>query len=158
MHILHVDYSPRKNGKGRCIPAGVAAQLRALGPEKVVTKRNISTLFSLDHVVIEYRTVASSPDRKKDFIADRTVLVGVAAGGIILGKEAQQSDFFIPLSQGCPGLYRPSKHRSYSGQATLSDNSGAQRVALEQSPSGVAADLRSKTILRERAAGANYDA
>ncbi|WP_025885512.1 hypothetical protein [Asaia prunellae] len=158
MHILHVDCSPRKTSKGRCIPAGVAAQLRALGPEKFVTKRTISTLFPFDHVVIENRTVALGPDGKKDFIADRTLLVDVAADGITLGKEAQQSDFFIPLSQGCPGMYRPSKHTIYSGQATLSDDSGAQTVALEQAPSGVATDLRGKTILKERAAGANYDA
>ncbi|CDG40941.1 acyl carrier protein phosphodiesterase [Asaia bogorensis] len=166
MQILHIDCSPRPDGQSRIISAAIVTRLRALEPDAVIVRRDISALpmpdapyaallahpddvtppaaqgsitlsetlireieaadilvlgtpvhnFTvpaslkswLDHVVRVNRTVALSAQGKKGLLTDRPVLVGVAAGGIILGEDAQQPDFFAPYLRavlGCIGLH-----------------------------------------------------
>ncbi|GBQ87973.1 FMN-dependent NADH-azoreductase [Asaia krungthepensis] len=216
MHILHIDCSPRQDGQSRRLSAGIVAQLHALSPDAVVTRRDISALpppdahyasllarpaettgeqpegsvglsdimireieaadilvlgtpvhnFTvpaalkswLDHVVRVNRTVALGLDGKQGLIADRPVLVGVAAGGIILGEKAQQPDFFTPYLKavlGCIGLQ--SVH-FISVQGTAFCDEDVLRAAADQALTAMTADLRSSLSMPGRAAGAIHDA
>ncbi len=86
----------------------------------------------LDHVVRMNRTFALGANGKQGLVADRPVLIGVAAGGFILGGEAQQPDFFTPYLRavlGCIGLFNV---HFIPVQGTAFHDSKACQSALDQ--------------------------
>ncbi|NIE79327.1 FMN-dependent NADH-azoreductase [Asaia sp. As-1742] len=99
----------------------------------------------LDHVVRVNRTVALSAQGKKGLLTDRPVLVGVAAGGVILGDDAQQPDFFTPYLRavlGCIGLHNL---HVVSVQGTAFSDASAKAAALENALSALSPVLSACT-------------